>query len=164
MADAVLSISGESNIEKVLVMWLKYMAMAVAVLTLGGEVSAAEWHRMRLAVDGIEVQRGGHVYVYLFLDDGFPIRHERAVKRYRFAAESHRHEIVIEVPDVAFALKVHHDEDGTGTVTKNWTGLIPAEGLGFSAGARLRLGPPSFKDAMMIWPEGGETTVTVIYP
>lgn len=70
----------------------------------------------------------------------------------------------IQVPDKPFAIKVHHDEDSSGTVTKDWTGFIPAEGLGFSSGAQLRFGPPSFDDAVMTLPNDGKIEINIIYP
>lgn len=119
---------------------------------------------MTLTVEGIEPARGGEVHVYVFLGQGFPIKHEKAVKRYRFEVTTATYSLPIEVPDVPFAIKVHHDEDRSGGVTKNWTGVLPAEGLGFSSGARMGLGPPSFKEAAMNRPESGVGSVSVRYP
>jgi uncharacterized protein (DUF2141 family) len=43
------------------------------------------------------------------------------------------------------AIKVFHDEDGNGKVSKNWTGIYPKEGLGFSNKQKLgTFGPPSY--------------------
>jgi len=69
-----------------------------------------------------------------------------------------------DVPEV-FAIKVHHDEDGTGQVSKNWTGIIPSEGLGFSNNARVRFGPPNFKQAKLELKLDLEPVkVNIIYP
>ena len=68
------------------------------------------------------------------------------------------------VPD-EFAIKVLHDEDETGKVTKNWTRIIPAEGLGFSQGAKLRFRPPSFARAKVkLSDTSSPITIRMIYP
>lgn len=128
------------------------------------KVSAMDWTKVTLTIDDIEFKRGGEMTVYIFLKDGFPIRHEKALKNYRFDVAQPRHQIVIEVPNEAFALKVHHDEDRSGKITKNWTGLYPAEGLAFSSGAKIGFGPPSFNDAMMSVPDDKKTRLIMIYP
>lgn len=123
-----------------------------------------EWSELRLTVDGIDHLRGGEMAVYVFFKEGFPVKHEQALRHYRFEVSQFSHTLLIEVPDALFALKVHHDEGGSGSVTKDWTGSIPAEGLGFSSAARLGFGAPSFKDALMSKPESSETKLEVIYP
>jgi uncharacterized protein (DUF2141 family) len=128
------------------------------------EATAMEWSEMTLKVEEIEIERGGELAVFVFLKQGFPIKHEMALKKYRFRVVHSEHNLTIEVPNIPFALKVQHDADGSGKVTKDWTGLIPAEGLGFSSGARLGFGPPSFKAARMMRPESGESRIAVIYP
>ena len=55
------------------------------------------------------------------------------------------------------AVKVHHDEDGDTKVTKNWTGIYPAEGLGFSNKQRVTFtGPPSYKKSKILRANFGE--------
>ena len=123
-----------------------------------------EWSELHLTIDDIDYERGGDMSVYLFLANGFPIKHEQALKSYHFEVSHSSHSLIIEVPDTLFALKAHHDEDGSGAVTKNWTGFIPAEGFGFSSGARVRFTPPSFNSAAMRSPSSGKTHLRMIYP
>jgi len=122
------------------------------------------WTSITLTINNIDFERGGEISVYVFTDDDFPVKHNKALKRFRFDVSSTVAEIEIQVPDVPFAIKAHHDEDFSGTVTKNWTGFIPAEGLGFSSGAKLGFGPPSFKDAVMTIPENAKTEINLTYP
>jgi len=128
------------------------------------EVYAMEWEKAQLQINEVDPERGGHISIYVFLEEGFPIKHEKAIKHYTMQATYISHNINIEVPDVPFAIKIHHDEDSSGDVTKNWTGFIPAEGLGFSSGAKLGFGPPGFDDAVMTLPETGKVSVSIIYP
>lgn len=122
------------------------------------------WRSVDVTLTHIDIERGGEISVYVFVKEGFPIDHDKALKRYRFDVEQAHHTIQIEVPDVEFALKAHHDEDRSGTVTKNWTGFIPAEGFAFSSGARMRFGPPSFSKAKTSWPESGALALKMRYP
>ncbi len=50
------------------------------------------------------------------------------------------------LPPGTYALASYHDENGNGKFDRTLIGL-PEEGLGFSNGAWIKLGPPSFKDA-----------------
>jgi uncharacterized protein (DUF2141 family) len=45
-----------------------------------------------------------------------------------------------------YAVATFHDENGNGEFDRTWIGL-PDEGLGFSNGAWIDLGPPAFEDA-----------------
>lgn len=128
------------------------------------EVFAMDWTKLRLTIDDIEFKRGGEIRVYVFLKGGFPKKHEKALKHYRFDVAQLSHQMIIEVPDVPFAIKVHHDEDRSGKINKNWTGIYPAEGLGFSSGAKIGFGPPSFKKAKMNIPADKKIRLAVIYP
>ena len=123
-----------------------------------------EWKQAHLLINDIEPERGGIISIYVFLEEGFPVKHDKAIKHYSTTPTGISQSIKIEVPGVPFAIKVHHDEDASGKVTKNWTGSIPAEGLGFSSGATLGFGPPAFDEAVMILPESGHISISIIYP
>lgn len=131
---------------------------------LAQEVYALNWKELDLTVADIEGERGGEICVMVFQEDGFPKDHSKALKRYTFDAVDSEANLKIQVPEGIFALKIHHDEDRSGTMTKNWTGFIPAEGVGFSSGARVRFGPPSFKAAKMEYPESGSAMIPIRYP
>lgn len=45
-----------------------------------------------------------------------------------------------------YAIALLHDENGNGRADRA-VSMIPTEGFGFSRDARVRVGPPSFKDA-----------------
>ncbi len=98
-------------------------------------------------IDNIDTNKPGNIMVMLYEKDGFPKDHAKAIAMEVIPAVIDK--VTIQFPSVPaeFAIKVLHDEDETGKVTKNWTGIFPAEGLGFSNGAKLSFGPPSFNDA-----------------
>lgn len=143
----------------------KYI-MTIFLLSFSLIVEAQEmnWKILQLTIHDIEVKRGGVMSVYVFLEEGFPIKHDQAVKFYRFDVSNESHILEIEIPDRTFALKVHHDENMSGKVTKNWTGIFPTEGIGFSSGAKIRFGPPSFKQAAMTLPHDNAAHIYMVYP
>ncbi len=57
--------------------------------------------------------------------------------------------VAVSLPDIPpgrYAVQAYHDEDGDGRLRRGLFG-IPAEAIGFSRDARVRLGAPSFEDA-----------------
>jgi uncharacterized protein (DUF2141 family) len=135
-----------------------------SMATTADEISTMNWKSLTLHVTNIDVERSGEIVVMVFQKEGFPKDHQKAIKKYHIDPLEADHQLSIQVPDGKFALKIHHDEDKSGTITKNWTGFIPAEGVGFSSGAKVKFGPPSFNAAQMELPESGETRIAIIYP
>jgi len=79
--------------------------------------------------------------------EGFPGSDAHVVAKRRVAIEGDSVRLTFAgIPYGSYALVVLHDEDDDGTLARSPLGL-PAEGLGFSAGARIRFGPPSFDAA-----------------
>jgi uncharacterized protein (DUF2141 family) len=77
--------------------------------------------------------------------DGFT-KNDKKLAGGKLPANSHQALVFENLPPGRYALAVYHDENGNGEFDRNWIGL-PAEGLGFSNGAWINLGPPSFDDA-----------------
>ncbi|MCR9145044.1 MAG: DUF2141 domain-containing protein [bacterium] len=108
-------------------------------------------------IEGIETERGGELLVMLFRRDGFPTKHDRALSIRRLPANTKTVRVSVPIPAEGeeFAIKILHDQDRNGKVTKNFIG-IPAEGLGFSNGAVLNFGPPKFKAARIARADAGK--------
>lgn len=127
---------------------LVILTMAIPTLSLaqGGPTET-----ITVRVTGIDVNRGGNLILMVFADDGFPIQHQKALLTKTLKANQKQVTVMFFAPsynDLAF--KVLHDEDSNNKVTKNWTGIWPGEGLGFSNGATMRaIGPPKFRHAML---------------
>ncbi|MEG9862769.1 MAG: DUF2141 domain-containing protein [Parvularculales bacterium] len=120
-----------------------------------------------VTVEAIDTERPGQIMAMLFSEDGFPIDHGKALatQTRNVTTGSDTMRFRINVENDTFAIKILHDEDMTGKVSKNWTGIIPSEGLGFSNGAKLGFGPPSYKDAALKTDEvGREIAIPIIYP
>lgn len=57
-----------------------------------------------------------------------------------------------------YALATYHDENDNGKLDRTWIGW-PEEGLGFSNGAWINLGPPTFKAAAVEIAPGAQAIV-----
>ncbi len=92
---------------------------------------------INIKVTGIDVKRGGDIVVMLFNENGFPKIYQQALaKQIKHAAkEVLTFGFTLNKPELA--VKILHDENGDGKVTKNWTGIYPKEGLGFSMVRKL---------------------------
>ncbi|ALS97560.1 DUF2141 domain-containing protein [Lacimicrobium alkaliphilum] len=123
---------------------------------------------LTVRVSQIETSRQGQMMVMLFGKAGFPKDHSKALSIQTQPVETgvDNMEFRFTHAPVVFAVKVLHDEDLNGKVTKNWTGIWPAEGLGFSNAARVSLtGPPSFKQARLTRSDTSNAIdIPLIYP
>lgn len=104
-----------------------------------------------IQVEEINNTLGGNIVAMLFSKDGFPKEHEKAIARQIRQASTSKVKFTFENNGYEnLAIKIHHDENGDTRVTKNWTGIIPKEGLGFSNGGRIGLfGPPSYTECVL---------------
>jgi len=120
-----------------------------------------------IQITGVDAQRGGNLMVLVFDDDGFPKQHSKALHGTIIEAKSNKTvvRLMVESHD-ELAFKVLHDEDVNNRVTKNWTGIWPSEGLGFSNGTRMGVfGPPNFSDAKLSRAEyGNGVAIHIHYP
>lgn len=128
---------------------MKFKMSILTLITMVNIMNTAESKTINVLVNNIDTTKPGNILVMLFSKSGFPKEHSKTLDiKITPATYKKVHVSFSSVPE-EFAIKVLHDEDETGTVTKNWTGIIPAEGLAFSNGAKLSFGPPSFKKAKL---------------
>ncbi|MCU7844875.1 MAG: DUF2141 domain-containing protein [Candidatus Thiodiazotropha sp. (ex Monitilora ramsayi)] len=137
--------------------------LGVVMLAITGAVQATEF---TVTVTGVDVARGGSVMVFVFSEEGFPKKHEKALLVQKSNALDETMRFTVTVQTEALAVKVLHDENGDGKVSKNWTGVYPKEGLGFSNDQRLGMfGPPGYNSAKVsreVFANG--LGIRVIYP
>lgn len=68
-----------------------------------------------------------------------------------------------DLPAGAYAIATYHDENDNGEFDTTWLGF-PDEGLGFSNGAWIGFGPPSFKEAAFdLTAEGDESRTHTVH-
>lgn len=124
-----------------------------------------DFRKAIISLRNIDTERPGQIIVFIFLKSGFPKDHAQAIRSYTYAPAAAEMAIVVEVPSSAeFAVKVLHDEDMDSRVSKNWTGYIPKEGLGFSAGATILTGAPSFRRAKINSAASQTIEISMRYP
>ncbi len=116
-------------------------------------------------VKNIDRTRPGNILIMLYEYEGFPKDHAKALQITVMPAVVDQMSINFSSVPKEFAIKVLHDEDNSGQVTKNWTGIIPAEGLGFSNGAKLSFRAPRFDEAKLnLSHVFSPLTIDIIYP
>jgi len=129
------------------------------------ETGHRDFRQTNIYLKNIDVHRPGQIIIFVFLEDGFPKDHSKAVRSYTFQPDKPELVIPIEAPARAeFAIKVLHDEDMDAMVTKNWTGYLPKEGLGFSAGVTILGGALTFKKAKVTFHVNEIIEVSMRYP
>ncbi|MGB0860045.1 MAG: DUF2141 domain-containing protein [Pseudoalteromonas spongiae] len=141
------------------------VASVTTALTLA-PVAQANKSELTVHVTNIDTSRPGDIVLMIFNETGFPKQHDKAIYSLATPADKTQLRFHLELELPVFAVKVLHDEIGDRKVTKNWTGIIPSEGLGFSNGATLSWrGAPTFKNAAIV--RDSQTlslTIPVIYP
>jgi uncharacterized protein (DUF2141 family) len=91
---------------------------------------------------------------------GFPGSDEHVVAKRRLAIDADPMRVAFAgLAPGDYAVVALHDEDDDGELDR-WLGF-PNEGVGFSGGARIRFGPPSFEDARLVLEDGSDAEVTI---
>lgn len=144
-------------------------ALFMMLSSVISHTSFAQEQKISIEVSGIDVERGGNLIVLVFGSDGFPVKHEKALLTQTTKISGERMSFAFNAPSPSYAdlaFKVLHDQDANNKVTKNWTGIWPTEGLGFSNGARMRaVGPPGFDEARLSRDQAmGGVKMRLIYP
>ncbi len=120
--------------------------------------------QIKITINNIKTERGGQLIAFIFLENGFPKQHEHSLMRFVIPARQPQQIMTVSVPAVdEFAIKILHDENGDGMVTKNWTGFIPYDGMGFSNGAEIKFSAPSFEDARIVYHSELSPTISLQY-
>jgi len=121
---------------------------------------------IHLNITGVDVKRGGDLVVMIFSKEGFPKNHNDALLTQSSSQLDKNMMFTFNLNSPEYAIKVWHDENGDGKVTKNWTGIYPKEGLGFSNQQQVTLtGPPKYNKSKLTFADyQGEINITIIYP
>lgn len=144
---------------------LKYLILAGLLSSPLSEYLAAQPESQTgsviLMVEGIQANKGGSVSAGIFTQEFFPQTGKAAYERY-VSVEAAVMEIHFdEIPAGDYAAAVFHDLDNNGELRTNFLGL-PREPIGFSRDARIRMGPPSYEDAVFSVKPGETITLTII--
>lgn len=117
-------------------------------------------------VSNIDVSRSGNIMVMIFSERGFPKQHQQALASQTQLVMKAEHSFTFNITEQEFAIKVLHDENQDGKVTKNWTGIYPKEGLGFSNKQKVGFtGPPVYqKSKINLHTTPSNLAIALIYP
>jgi uncharacterized protein (DUF2141 family) len=120
---------------------------------------------LNITVTNIDTSQGGNIVVMIFGEEGFPKNHALALltATKKVLSNTMVFTFLINQPEVS--IKVLHDENGDGKVTKNWTGIYPKDSLGFSNDQKIGLtGPPNYlKSKIRFVAPKSEATISIIY-
>lgn len=121
---------------------------------------------LNVTVSDIEPERGGQIIVMIFEKNGFPKVHSKAISTQLRNVDNKEMTFSFPVSVEELAVKVLHDENKDGRVSKNWTGVYPKEGLGFSNKQKIGItGPPKYKKSRLIKEQFvNGINISLIYP
>jgi uncharacterized protein (DUF2141 family) len=126
---------------------LLILALAACAATAAAPAPGPEPRRVVVTVRGFR-NRAGALRVKLVADgEGFPGSDTHSAAKRRVPIGSTEVRVTFDgVAPGGYAVVALHDEDDDGTLDRSRLGL-PTEGVGFSSGARMRFGPPTFEEA-----------------
>lgn len=121
-------------------------ALAACAATAGAPAPPPEPRRVVVTVRGFRTHAGA-LRVKLVADaDGFPGSDAHVAAKRRVPIDGAAVSVAFEgLAPGTYAVVALHDEDDDAELDRRLG--LPAEGLGFSSGARIRFGPPSFEEA-----------------
>ena len=108
--------------------------------------TAQNTSKVRITVKGIDVARGGFLYVALYDQaEKFP-KTGQSLQSRKVEVSQEQITCLFEVPIGIYAIVVHHDANDNNKMDKNFMG-IPKEGYCFSNNVFGFMGPPDFEKA-----------------
>ncbi|NOY72665.1 MAG: DUF2141 domain-containing protein [Gammaproteobacteria bacterium] len=121
---------------------------------------------LKIKVNNIDIKRGGNIIVMIFGEEGFPKKHEMAFFTQSKKLRNETMKFSFDVNMEELAVKVLHDENGDGKVSKNWTGIWPKEGLGFSNDQKISLkGAPKYNNSKLLKEQFKDgINISITYP
>jgi len=142
---------------------LTIISLCICAMLNANTLQAIE---VNIEVTDIEVARGGSLSVMIFGKAGFPKVHKKALLIQKSSELQETMNFVFNLDTKEFAIKVWHDEDNNEKVTKNWSGVYPSEGLGFSNGQKVSFtGAPGYKKSKLQTSQlSSKLHIPVLYP
>lgn len=142
------------------------LGWVLIVIDSGMAASNKRYTTFTVEVTNVEVSRGGNISVMIFAENGFPKIHKNAALVQTQQAAKKTMVFSFSTDMRTLAIKIHHDEDSNGKVTKNWTGIWPKEGLGFSNQQKVSLaGAPKYKNSKLSHEQFRDgLSISILYP
>ncbi len=139
----------------------RYLTLGLIPLLLGA-FSFTGQGRLIIKVKGCRSDRG-KIMIALYDDASSFDKNRNAMYHKVIAIENGQAEVVFDqLPPGDYAYKIYHDENTNEKLDKNLLG-IPKEGFGFSNNAKVRFGPPKFRECVMKIHQTAVSTVRLQY-
>lgn len=129
-------------------------------LGLGFSISSFAQGSIKVKVSGIDTKKGGHLSVGLFLKENFPKPHKHFQEKWDAIKTDGQWVEFPQVPAGTYGVVAFQDLVSDKDLKTNWVGL-PKEPIGFSNGAKIKLGPPAFEDAAIAVENGKVTSINI---
>ena len=118
----------------------------ILLIALISSMAFAQTGTIVLTITGIKADKGGDVLAAIFKEGDFP-KTGRQLSGVVKPVTGNTMQVTMENVNIGtYAIAVYQDIDRNKVLSTNFIGF-PTEPVGFSNDARIRFGPPSFKDA-----------------
>ena len=134
--------------------------LPVALLLLVCHSAFSQSGRVVIQVSGVDMNKGGELSAAFFSKGNFPKMGKQSFGDTKKVSSETMQLVFQDVPAGEYGIAVFQDIDRNKDLKKNLIG-IPMEPLGFSNGARIKFGLPSFDDAKVVVEKGKTLNVTV---
>jgi uncharacterized protein (DUF2141 family) len=111
-------------------------------------------------IQGIQLSKGGELSVGIFKKENFPKVGKQLVSIEKEVTATQMQVAFNNVPVGLYGVVVFQDIDKDKDLKTNFVGF-PKEPIGFSNGAKIKLGPPSFEDAQVKVELGKTLTLSI---
>ena len=101
-----------------------------------------------LTVNGIQPRKGGELTAGIFIEQNFPKVGKQLIGQEKPISGTQMQLTFANVPAGNYGVVAFQDIDRNKLLKTNFLGF-PTEPIGFSNGAKIKLGPPAFSDAQI---------------
>jgi len=113
-----------------------------------------------IQVDGVNPKKGGELSIGFFNKENFPKVGKQLFGATREVSSTIMEIVFEKVPVGKYGIAVFQDLDRNKQLKTNFIGF-PTEPIGFSNDVKIRFGPPSFDDAMILIENGKTLNLTI---
>lgn len=131
------------------------------LLLLPGWRTLGQGGSLIVNIERVQVAKGGELSVGIFVRENFPSEGKQLVGTVKAVSGPNAQVIFQHIPAGDYGVVAFQDIDQNKRLKTNLVGF-PTEPIGFSNGAKIRLGPPRFDDARVSIRQGETLTLTIV--
>ena len=136
------------------------LLILIAILFANSRELFSQEGKIVIQVDGVNTKTGGELSIGFFHKENFPKVGKQIFGATREVSSAIMEIVFEKVPLGKYGIAVFQDVDRNKQLKTNFVGL-PIEPIGFSNDAKIRFGPPSFEDAMIVIENGKTLNLTI---